>query len=61
VPFLLAEDRSAFGVVFEVNRDLYYGVYALTVVSLFALWSRSTGYTSSQPPGAAGLRHSFSG
>ena len=44
VPFLLAEGRSAFGVVFEVNRDLYYGVYALAVVTLFALWSRSTGY-----------------
>jgi len=44
VPFLLAETRSAFGVVFEVNRDLYYGVYALAVVALFALWSRSTGY-----------------
>ncbi|HEU0246489.1 MAG TPA: hypothetical protein VFR38_05320 [Gaiellaceae bacterium] len=44
VPFFLAEARSAFGVVFDVNRDLYYGVYALAVVSLFALWSRSTGY-----------------
>ena len=44
VPFFLAEARSAFGVVFEVNRDVYYGVYALAVVSLFALWSRSTGY-----------------
>jgi hypothetical protein len=44
VPFLLAEAHSVFGVVFEVNRDLYYGVYALAVVTLFALWSRSTGY-----------------
>jgi hypothetical protein len=44
VPFLLAETRSAFGVVFEINRDLFYGVYALAVVALFALWSRSTGY-----------------
>ncbi len=44
VPFLLAEARSAFGVVFEVNRDVYYGMYALVVVTLFALWSRSTGY-----------------
>jgi hypothetical protein len=44
VPFLLAETRSAFGVVVEINRDLFYGVYALTVVGLFALWSRSTGY-----------------
>ena len=44
VPFLLAERRSAFGVAFDVNRDLFYGVYALTVGALFALWSRSTGY-----------------
>jgi hypothetical protein len=44
VPFFLAEARSASGVVFEVNRDVYYGVYALAVLSLFALWSRSTGY-----------------
>ena len=44
VPFFLGEARSAFGIVFEVNRDLYYGVYALAVLSLFALWSRSTGY-----------------
>ena len=44
VPFLLAETRSAFGVVFEINRDLFYGVYALAVVALFALWSQSTGY-----------------
>ena len=44
IPFFLAEARSVFGVEFEVNRDLYYGVYALAVVTLFALWSRSTGY-----------------
>ena len=44
VPFLLAERRSAFGVVVSVNRDLFYGVYALAVAVLFALWSRSTGY-----------------
>ncbi len=44
VPFLLAERRSAFGVAFDVDRDLYYGVYALAVAGLFALWSRSTGY-----------------
>ena len=37
VPFLLA-DRLG------INRDLFYGVYALTVVGLFWLWSRSTGY-----------------
>ena len=44
VPFLLAETRSAFGVFFEIDRDLYYGVYALVVVALLTLWSRSTGY-----------------
>jgi len=44
VPFLLAETHSVFGVVFEINRDVFYGVYALAVVALFALWSRSTGY-----------------
>jgi hypothetical protein len=37
VPFLLAD-------VLEINRDLFYGLYALAVVGLFALWSRSTGY-----------------
>ena len=37
VPFLLAD-------VFEINRDLFYGLYALAVVGLFAVWSRSTGY-----------------
>jgi hypothetical protein len=37
VPFLLAN-------VLEINRDPFYGLYALSVVGLFALWSRSTGY-----------------
>jgi hypothetical protein len=37
VPFLLAD-------VLEINRDLFYGLYALAVAGLFALWSRSTGY-----------------
>src|SRR3990170_1909009 len=37
VPFLLAD-------VLEINRDLFYGLYALAVGGLFALWSRSTGY-----------------
>jgi hypothetical protein len=37
VPFLLAD-------VLGMNRDLFYGVYAIAVVGLFALWSRSTGY-----------------
>jgi hypothetical protein len=37
VPFVLAD-------LLEVNRDLYYGLYAAAVIGLFALWSRSTGY-----------------
>ena len=37
VPFVLAD-------ALELNRDLFYGLYALSVVGLFALWSRSTGY-----------------
>jgi hypothetical protein len=37
VPFLLAD-------VLEIDRDLFYGLYALSVLALFALWSRSTGY-----------------
>ena len=37
VPFLLAD-------VLELDRDLFYGVYALSVVGLFWFWARSTGY-----------------
>jgi hypothetical protein len=37
VPFVLA-DRL------ELDRDVYYGVYALSVVALVAAWARSTGY-----------------
>jgi hypothetical protein len=37
VPFLLADWVA-------MNRDLFYGLYALSVVALFAAWSRSTGY-----------------
>ena len=37
VPFVLAD-------TLEINRDLYYGLYALSVTGLFVLWSRSTGY-----------------
>ena len=37
VPFLLAD-------ALDINRDLFYGIYALSVVALFALWTRSTGY-----------------
>jgi hypothetical protein len=38
VPFLLAD-------VLELQRDLYYGIYALFTIVLFAGWARSTGRT----------------
>ena len=37
VPFVFAD-------LLEINRDLFYGLYAVAVASLFALWARSTGY-----------------
>jgi hypothetical protein len=37
VPFVLAD-------VLGINRDLYYGLYALAVGGLFVLWSRFTDY-----------------
>ena len=37
VPFLFAD-------LLEINRDLFYGLYAIAVAGLFALWARSTGY-----------------
>lgn len=37
VPFLLAD-------VLEINRDLFYGLYAIAVLGLIGLWARSTGY-----------------
>jgi hypothetical protein len=37
VPYLLAD-------VLAINRDLFYALYALAVIGLFVLWSRSTGY-----------------
>ena len=37
VPYVLAD-------LLEMNRDLFYGLYAVAVFALFALWSRSTGY-----------------
>ena len=37
VPFLLAD-------VLEINRDLFYGLYAISVVGLILAWARSTGY-----------------
>jgi membrane protease YdiL (CAAX protease family) len=37
VPFLLAD-------ALEINRDLFYGLYAIAVLGLIRLWARSTGY-----------------
>ena len=37
VPFLLAD-------VLEINRDVFYGLYAAAVLGLIGLWARSTGY-----------------
>ena len=37
VPYLLAD-------VLVMNRDVFYGVYAVAVVALFAVWSHATGY-----------------
>ena len=37
VPFLFAD-------LLAINRDLFYGIYALSVAGLFWLWSRSSGY-----------------
>ena len=44
--------------VVEIDRDLFYGLYALSVAGLFWAWSRSTGYDSSRPAGAAGPQSS---
>jgi hypothetical protein len=37
VPFLLAD-------LLEINRDVFYGLYAIAVFGLIGLWARSTGY-----------------
>jgi hypothetical protein len=37
VPFLLAD-------VLEINRDLFYGLYAIAVLGLIGLWARATRY-----------------
>lgn len=37
VPYLLTD-------VLDVQRDVFYGIYAVAVIVLFASWSRSTGY-----------------
>jgi hypothetical protein len=36
IPFVLAD-------ILEINRDLYYGLYAAGVIGYIVLWSRSTG------------------
>ena len=37
VPYVLTD-------LLDLNRDLFYGLYALAVAALFAAWARSTGY-----------------
>jgi hypothetical protein len=37
MPFLFAD-------LLEINRDVFYGLYALVVFGLIGLWARSTGY-----------------
>ena len=37
LPFLLAD-------LVEINRDVFYGLYAIAVLGLIGLWARSTGY-----------------
>jgi hypothetical protein len=37
LPFLLTD-------VLDVDRDLFYGVYAVSVAALFGAWARATGY-----------------
>ena len=37
LPFLLAD-------LLEINRDLFYGLYAIAVFGLIGLWSRATSY-----------------
>ena len=37
VPFVLAD-------TLETKRDLFYGLYALSVAALFTIWARATGY-----------------
>ncbi len=37
VPYVLTD-------LLDLNRDVFYGLYALAVAALFAAWARSTGY-----------------
>ena len=59
VPFLLAD-------LLEINRDLFYGLYAVAVFGLIGLWARSTGYdlavaVKRRWPWAVGLGALFAG
>ncbi len=59
VPFLFAD-------LLEINRDLFYGLYAIAVAGLFALWAHSTGYdlmaaVKRRWPSAVGLGLAFAG
>jgi hypothetical protein len=48
-PFLLTD-------VLDLNRDVFYGVYALVVATLFAGWARSTGYAVAAAVTVGGIR-----
>jgi hypothetical protein len=59
VPFLFAD-------FLKIDRDLFYGLYAIAVGGLFALWARSTGYdlvaaVKRRWPWAVGLGLAFAG
>ena len=53
LPFLLAD-------LFEINRDVFYGLYAIAVLGLIGLWARSTGSSSSPLSSGAGCGQSDS-
>jgi membrane protease YdiL (CAAX protease family) len=59
VPFLFAD-------LLEINRDLFYGLYAIAVFGLIGLWARATGYdlvaaVKRRWPWAVGLGVLFAG
>src|SRR5687767_14158114 len=59
VPFLFAD-------LLDINRDLFYGLYAIAVFSLIGLWARATGYdlvaaVKRRWPWAVGLGVLFAG
>jgi membrane protease YdiL (CAAX protease family) len=59
VPFLFAD-------LLEINRDLFYGLYAVAVFGLIGLWARATGYdlvaaVKRRWPWAVGLGVLFAG